>query len=74
MTTMLDYCCSFDFRWNGELAKDKDGVRWCFRSKEHADAFQALFGGERIDLPKADDATHSTRAKLPAWLRRSRSH
>ena len=38
-----------------------------------ANAFQALFGGQRIDLPKADDETLPTRAKVPAWLRRSRT-
>jgi hypothetical protein len=73
LMTMLDYCRSSDFRWHGALAKDRDGVRWCFKTKEQANAFQALFGGERVDLPKADDVTLSVRAKVPAWLRRSRA-
>jgi hypothetical protein len=34
----------------GRLDEDLSFIRWCFASADHADAFQAKFGGNRLGL------------------------
>lgn len=47
-------------------------MRWCFRSREVADAFAADCGGERFDLPSAWVTPEPDWGDLPEHERRRR--
>jgi hypothetical protein len=52
LNAMHDFCRGADFRTRGigvkRLETGRDGVRFCFKAPELAEAFQARFGGERF--------------------------
>jgi hypothetical protein len=52
LNAMHDFCRGADFQTRGVGAKrlrtGRDGVRFCFKTLELAEAFQARFGGERL--------------------------
>ena len=37
-----------DLRGNRQRRADQEFVRWCFKDREHADAFAARFGGSLV--------------------------
>jgi hypothetical protein len=50
LNAMHDFCRGADFRMRGiglrRLETGQDGVRFCFKTRDLAEAFQARFGGE----------------------------
>ncbi len=57
LETMHAFCRGRDFHTRSigrkRIERRQDGMRWCFAAPEHADAFHARFGGERLcTLPR----------------------
>jgi hypothetical protein len=49
---MHDACRGLDYQTRGigqkRIETGRDGVRFCFKSSDEADAFKTKFGGERL--------------------------
>jgi hypothetical protein len=54
LNAMHDACRGAEFKTRGigrkGMETGRDGIRFCFKSPELADAFEALFGGEQMTV------------------------
>jgi hypothetical protein len=53
MDAMLRWAAMHDYETMGSDRTGRQIMHWCFKSADKANAFQAEFGGQRIDKPVA---------------------